>query len=98
MKVRITASKSGDFSKSKAHDFFYDDESGIYRNIHNPSQGIDFLDAAGDHEELQWMITAEDRRGRIRKCRFIGRDSGADFLNPQGFEGMVKIEKLTEAS
>lgn len=81
--VQIAMSKSGDFSKSRSYEFFYDGATGTYRNPYDPSQGIDFLDDNGNHDELQWIIEPIDRMGRIRRCQFIG--------HPGGFEGVVKI-------
>lgn len=88
MRAMITMSKGKDFSKTKAHEFIYDEKTGTWRNPHNPNQGIDFLDDTGSHDELQWIVDHADRHGTIRKCNFIGHEGG--------FEGLTKIEVIND--
>ena len=82
-KYEITMSKSEDFSKSKPHLMFWNDEDYSFRNIHDPDQGFQFLDENGEIDTLGWMIDKNDGRGCIRSCRFIG--------HPGGFCGATKI-------
>jgi hypothetical protein len=88
MKAMITMSKGTNFSRTRAHEFVYDENTGTWRNPDDPSQGIDFLDKTGSHDELQWIVDDEDRRGVVRKCNFIGHEGG--------FEGLTKIEVIND--